>query len=202
MDMTTKLSMNGSARKTLADQIDRLDGMLDGLSEGLNDAVAAAVKDAVGAAVQQAVQAVLREVLTNPQMLARFQATAPAVAAPASAPATPPQALKVGWKQRWASVRQALTAWVAAARMECGRRVGQARRLAAGAWNRICILGRFPYSLLAAVVVGVTTGVAASFTRPWWSVAVNGVGWLAATAALQVQSTWRRLTTPTVEATA
>lgn len=65
-------TMNGSLsarqRKSLADQIDRLDGILDGLADALNGAVADAVKEAVGAAVKEAVQAVLREVLTNPQL--------------------------------------------------------------------------------------------------------------------------------------
>ena len=35
--MTKTLEMNGPARKTLASQLDRLDGILDGLSEGLDD---------------------------------------------------------------------------------------------------------------------------------------------------------------------
>jgi hypothetical protein len=43
--------VNGQPRKTLADQIDRLDGILDGLGEALTEAVADAVKEAVRAAV-------------------------------------------------------------------------------------------------------------------------------------------------------
>ena len=35
--MTKTIEMNGPTRKTLASQLDRLDGILDGLSEGLND---------------------------------------------------------------------------------------------------------------------------------------------------------------------
>ena len=35
--MTTKTITNGQARKSLAEQLDRLDTMLDGLSDGLND---------------------------------------------------------------------------------------------------------------------------------------------------------------------
>ncbi len=193
--MTTKTSANGQVRKSLAEQIDRLDGMLDGLSEGLNDAVASAVKEAVGAAVQQAVQAVLREVLSRPEMLARFQAAAPVTASPSPVPSTPPQAPKGGWKRRWASVRQRLAAWAAAARRECGRRVGQVRRVATGAWDRVRVVVRFPYSLVSAVVVGVTAGVAACFARPWLALAAAGVAALYATAALRVRTAWRRLTT-------
>jgi hypothetical protein len=51
-------------RKSLADQIQRLDSILDGLSEGLNEAVTTAVKEAVTTGVQQAIV----EVLTNPEL--------------------------------------------------------------------------------------------------------------------------------------
>ena len=193
--MTTKTNLNGQVRKSLAEQIDRLDGMLDGLSEGLNDAVASAVKDAVGAAVQQAVQAVLREVLSRPEMLARLQSAAPLTASPSPVPSTPTQTPKGGWKRRWASVRQKLTDWGAAARRECGRRVGQAKRLTSRAWDRVRVVVRFPYSLVAAVVVGVTAGVAACFARPWLALMVSVVVTLYATAALRVRTAWRRLTT-------
>ena len=48
--MTTTLNPsanpNGRSRKSLADQIDRLDQILDGLADGLNEAVASAVKQA------------------------------------------------------------------------------------------------------------------------------------------------------------
>ena len=70
--MTVKVNTNGQARKSLAEQIDRLDAMLDGLADGLNDAVAMVVKEAVGVAVKEAMQAVLREALANPELLARL----------------------------------------------------------------------------------------------------------------------------------
>ena len=82
--MTTKTETNGHARKTLASQLDRLDGILDALGAGLNQAVAGAVQVAVEAAVRQAVeqavkdavQAVLTEVLTNPDLHALFRGVA------------------------------------------------------------------------------------------------------------------------------
>jgi hypothetical protein len=74
--MTKTVEMNGPARKTLASQLDRLDGILDGLSEGLTDAVASAVREAVGLAVQEAVQAVLTELLTNPALREQLQKAA------------------------------------------------------------------------------------------------------------------------------
>jgi hypothetical protein len=61
MTTTLRASSNGQPRKTLASQLDRLDGILD----GLDAALAGAVQEAVGQAVKEAVQAVLTEVLTN-----------------------------------------------------------------------------------------------------------------------------------------
>ena len=85
--MTKTLEINGTTRKTLASQLDRLDGILDGLSEGLNDAVASAVREAVGLAVQEAVQAVLAELLTNPALREQLQRPAAAESAPPDGPA-------------------------------------------------------------------------------------------------------------------
>jgi hypothetical protein len=75
--MSKTMEMNGPTRKTLASQLDRLDGILDGLSEGLNDAVASAVREAVGLAVHEAVQAVLAELLTNPALREQLQKAPP-----------------------------------------------------------------------------------------------------------------------------
>lgn len=44
--MTATMMANGKTRKTLADQLDRLDRILDGLAEALNEAVADAVRSA------------------------------------------------------------------------------------------------------------------------------------------------------------
>jgi hypothetical protein len=70
-DSMTTTNADGRARKSLAEQIDRLDAILDGLSEALVGAVAATVREAAGRAVQEAVQAVLAEALTNPALRER-----------------------------------------------------------------------------------------------------------------------------------
>ena len=104
--MTKTLEMNGPARKTLASQLDRLDGILDGLSEGLSDAVASAVREAVGVAVQEAVQAVLTELLTNPALREQLQKAAPPTPPPPAerAPAGGTEVFRGGrcrgWQQR------------------------------------------------------------------------------------------------------
>ena len=58
----TSTTMNGRPqRKSLAEQIDRLDAVIDALSEGLNEAVATVVAQTVRAAVQVAIAEVLAD---------------------------------------------------------------------------------------------------------------------------------------------
>jgi hypothetical protein len=69
--MATIMSANGSGRKTLAEQLDRLDAVLDSLAENLDEAVTAAVAGAVkgtmAAAVEDAVHAAVLEALAEAQ---------------------------------------------------------------------------------------------------------------------------------------
>jgi hypothetical protein len=187
--MTTKVNMNGQARKSLAEQIDRLDAMLDGLADGLNDAVAAAVKDAVGIAVQQAVQAVMREMLSSPELLARLGAAVPA-AAPAQKKT--PKA-KASWKHRWLGVCKTLAVGLSAGRLWCGRRLEGVRTRAYGVWGQIQVLGRFRNQLLVAAGIGMTVGAATYMAGPWLSAAAGGIGGFAASLAVQLGLSLRRL---------
>src|SRR5260370_8625039 len=90
--MTTTLTQNGKERKSLAEQIDRLDGILDGLANSLNEAVAGAVREATTSAIRQA----LVEVLSNPDVLsligsaARLHAPPSPEASPAAAQSDQP----------------------------------------------------------------------------------------------------------------
>ena len=53
MSDPTTTEVNGKPRrKTLSDQLDRLDGVIDDLSDGLNQAVAHAVERGVSTAVE------------------------------------------------------------------------------------------------------------------------------------------------------
>src|SRR5437660_3020036 len=83
--MSNVMSPNGRARKTLADQIDRLDRVLDGLAEGLNEAVAQEVQRAVARAVREAVQTAIKEVLTDPDRATRLRGRPPLPPPPAPA---------------------------------------------------------------------------------------------------------------------
>jgi hypothetical protein len=82
---TTTTTTNGRTRKSLAEQIDRLDAILDGLADALNEAVADAVKEAVTVAVQEAVHAAVVEVLTNAELRKRLGV----VQTPATQPPVP-----------------------------------------------------------------------------------------------------------------
>ncbi len=113
---TPRTNANGQPRKTLASQIDRLDGILD----GLDAALAGAVQDAVEQAVKQAVQSVLTEVLTNRELQEQLRQAAE----PAPPPETPKD--KKGpagrfWDATTAGVRRAVRTV-----QKAGRGVGMA----------------------------------------------------------------------------
>jgi hypothetical protein len=125
--MTTGMVSNGRARKSLGDQIDRLDAILDGLSDALNDAVVQAVRQAVTVAVKAA----LSEVLAHPELRAGL--------APAAAPVPRMSLLK-----RLLVVTRRMAGRTSGAIGRFGRWVVQAirglpttiRRLAAACWRK------------------------------------------------------------------
>ena len=115
--MTTTLT-NGRQRKSLADQIERLDSILDGLSDGLNEAVAAAVKEAV--------RAVLTKVLTNPELLARLH--------PVQAIAVPEPARPSRWLARaWDGIAPRFGTWPSGSAF-AGPRLGRRATAAGKSW--------------------------------------------------------------------
>jgi hypothetical protein len=179
---------NGRAqRKSLAEQIDRLDLILDGLADGLS----AAVADAVTAAVGTAVAAAVREVLSNPQLLQRLR------------PEPAPTAGKVGKLARWlcgglagalrrcwrglAGVaergRQRVTEVAATVRVGrqalAGRvRAGMSafrRRVWLGGALAVLLARRYRRPLLAALAVGAAVGLGCYLAGPAVSSAVSGL---------------------------
>jgi hypothetical protein len=92
---------NSQPRKTLASQIDRLDGILD----GLDAALAGAVQDAVERAVKQAVHAVLAEVLTNRQLQEGLQRAAQPAPPPEEPHDKPSMTIRI-WQATTAGVRR------------------------------------------------------------------------------------------------
>jgi hypothetical protein len=128
--MTATMASNGRARKSLADQIDRLDMILDGLADALNTAVAEAVRRGV----EVAVKAALAEALAHPDLRQRLAGPQAAVD-----PGPRPSALK----RLLAATRRAASRVVSGIG-RFGRWLGRAvcglpaatRRVAAAGWRR------------------------------------------------------------------
>jgi hypothetical protein len=141
----TATNVNGT-RKSLAEQIDRLDSILDGMADGLQGAVADAVRQAVTAAVQEAVRGVLAELLTNPDLLALLRGTVPA-ATPHAPEAPPRETLSVAQRVRRAAAwvgrkaRSFSSAIISGAAGACA--------VARGGWRRLRVLRRFKGPLLS-----------------------------------------------------
>src|SRR5262249_41814609 len=158
---------NGRARKTLSDQLDRLDSILDGLSEALTESIAAAVKAATAQAVQQAVQATLTEILTSPELLTLIgtaRAMPPiveCVPVPA-APTTPRLRDRIGSALSWAGPK-IRSVWTARGRKLSGRR------------PRLWGLGGVRRQLVLALGTGAAAGVAGSLAGPLAAGAFSGV---------------------------
>ena len=67
---TTTMGGNGRVpRKSLNDQIEKLDGILDMMAEAIPPVIADSVRQAVAEAVRQAVETSIRETLSNPTLL-------------------------------------------------------------------------------------------------------------------------------------
>ena len=88
-------TMNGAAqRKTLASQLDRLDGIINAMADGLPKTIADVLREAVTVAVQETIQTVITELLSQPErlrQLAGLNAPAPAPVPAPSEPVVPPQ---------------------------------------------------------------------------------------------------------------
>ena len=170
--------MNGRARKSLAQQIDRLDSMLDGLADGLNEAVATAVKEAV--------RTVLTEVLTNPELLARLEAAQGGQSRPKSE-----LLARIGERVRSAlrTIGQQIAlcrAWIGRMCDASCKRTCEAGRRAKAQASRMLIAGagsllrarRFVGPVLAALAVAGMTGLAGQYLGPWFAAATSAAGGL------------------------
>jgi hypothetical protein len=105
----TQTITNGTTRKSLANEIDRLQATVAGLGQGLRDSVRAATSQAV----REAVGELVSEVLTNPDVAALFR-NVQAPAAQAARPSPLPGGGLMGWLQK--PLRLARQAWGAVCR--------------------------------------------------------------------------------------
>jgi hypothetical protein len=174
---TTTTNADGRARKSLAEQIDRLDAILDGLSDALQGAVADAVKEAVGQAVQEAVRAVLTEVLSNRDLQEQLQQAAQPAPAPAQEPACPTSWLGRAWGSVTGRLGEACHA-VREASVRAGRRVWGGVLLGVGVAAGTAYLARERIAAAAAQVFGWCRGLAeeAGAALSWLLLAVTVCG--------------------------
>jgi hypothetical protein len=178
MLMETAQTNNGKLRKSLAEQIDRLDAILTGLADALNKSVAAAVTAAVAQAVREAVQAVLTDVLTNPELLQLLHGAAAGAAVPAAA------GPGLGACLRRAGGRVAEGA--RAARDGCASLWGRAWQGLGALGPGLALVHRHRRRVLAATGVGVAAGVVAYLAGPLLSAALSALAGF--TAALAVRA--------------
>jgi hypothetical protein len=186
--MTTTLPSNGSQRKTLASQLDRLDAILDALSDGLDQAVTLAVtgvvERVVEQAVRQAVQGLVAELLTNPDVLALLRAAlAPSATATDIVPTPPPPPIpeqpRLGGFSGWLLRR---------ARQACQAAGALALRCAAAAREGLRLLKLYRRPLLVAAGVGTVVAVAACAGGPLVAGPAAWVGGFISTLALRARA--------------
>jgi hypothetical protein len=123
--------INGRQRKSLAEQIDRLDAILDGLSDALQGAVSQAVREAVSVAVKEAVRAVLTEILSNAELQEKLRGPAgPPPPAPEPKPASTPGSRLKERLSRLGGRAHALLQWAGSRLAALWQRLRAARRLA------------------------------------------------------------------------
>ena len=179
--MSETKEMNGRvARKSLAEQIDRLDHILDGLSEALNGAVADAVKDAVGRAVHEAVReavaATLQAVMADPTLKTALAARVEV--ASAEVPPAPGRSFAVRMR--------------AATKRVSARFAGAARGWSGGLMRAANVGRRLRKPLGLAAAVGVAIGIACFLAGPAVAAAVSGLAGFAASLTASASSALRR----------
>ncbi|VTT98793.1 unnamed protein product [Gemmataceae bacterium] len=184
----TTLSNGKPTRKQLADQLDRLDGIIDALAEGLNQAVADAAREGTRLAVKDAIV----EIMTNPDLRAML---VPHVPAPKT-PDVPPEAKKPSiWARIKTKVAAARTATVAfATKVKTAVATKYATVTASVAAIGVAAGEALPVRRAMGVALGVGLVVAlACYQMPeTMSAALAGVGAACAAAFAQVGAWLRR----------
>lgn len=141
---------NGQVRKTLSEQLDRLERILSGLSETLQGSITSAVKEATA----EAVQATLTEILTSPELMGLIGASRAPDPTVETAPPAPDDngpgiRDRVGSALNWAGQK------VRSAREACARKLS-------------CVLGLWGLrrQLAVSLGVGAAAGLAAYAAGP------------------------------------
>jgi hypothetical protein len=198
---------NGQIRKTLASQLDRLDGILDTLGEGLNEAVATVVQETVAVAVQAAVT----EVLTNPELQQRLRA----LRSPRTSSNPIAEAAKSLWScfkgvlqasiskvttwlgNAWAKTIAFLSGFKATVADKAVDASGKIKAVGKGLWMRtllaLTLARRMRKALLVAMAAGITVGLGCYLSGPVVSSLVSGVAGFVGSLATGTTNRLRRV---------
>ena len=184
--MSATATMNGKPqRKQLADQLDRLDGIIDALAEGLNQAVA----DACREGTKQAVRDAIIEIVSNPELRAMLAPQA-VTTAPAPIPAIPPEPKKPGlWsrlKAKVAAARTAVVAFAVKAKAAVAAKVATVTATVVAAGTAAGEALPVRQALGVALGVGLLVGLVCYQLPESASAAVAGVGAACSAVAVQV----------------
>jgi hypothetical protein len=175
MTAAVETQQNGRVRKTLAQQLDRLDGILDGLADALNESVAAAVEKAVGN--------VIAEILTNPAFTERLRAPvtpAPVVSDETAASAAPAPPSRPGALSNIMGAVRAGSGYLQRAGRAVLRRAATVADAGCSYIARLLFRGR----VLTGVGLLVAVGIVAIFVVPRIPLLLTAAaGWLAALVA-------------------
>ena len=195
--MSATTTMNGKPqRKQLADQLDRLDGIIDALAEGLNQAVADACREGTRLAVKDAIV----EIMTNPELRAMLAPPArpeptPVQAAPPVYDLPPEPKMPGLWsrmKSKLKAARAAVTGAAKKAKADVADKYKAAREtvVAVGeATGEVLPLRRV---LMVGLGVGLAVGIACLVVPHTAAAAVSAVSVAATAVAVQTVSWLKR----------
>ena len=194
----TTMSNSRAQRKSLANEIDRLDDILDGLDAALAGSVETAVRDVVGQVVRETVEATVREVLSSPELIraavAHHTPTAP-VPTQAQAPRRTIKDLlkeKLAWLYQQAmeiasqAKRNIASAWLWSldnVRKGCAWMWGRSKDVIQLTSSALRCAWKFRTTTALALGIGTTVGVGAYFAGPIIAGVLCGLGGAAMTAA-------------------
>ena len=190
MAITATLNGRREPRRSLSQELDRLDKMLDGLAEAIPSTIADSVKETVATAVAEAFRATLMEVVANPDIIALLRNARPAAAsneqpAPAKAPLHQQirQATSSAWKHALAGLKLAGNFVVSP--------VHTVVRCTINGYRQINTIWGLRKPVLIALGVGVVIGAAAYASAPWIAGVIAGCG-AASTTLLGQFAMWTR----------
>ena len=184
--MSATATMNGKPqRKQLADQLDRLDGIIDALAEGLNQAVADACRDGARAAVRE----VLRELIANPDLLAAVR-PAPVPAATVTSGEPPPPPASSVWGRVKAAAKSAGRSVTGAARTLTRAVEGAVVKPVADALK---LTGTSRTVVAVGLGVGLTAGAVTLLCPAWVAAVLTAGAGASAVAAAHVGATINRV---------